>query len=74
MKHTAKSVGNIIKVTRESLGITQHDLAMTCGTGRRFIIDLEHGKDTSQLGKTLTVINTLGIKIELIAPIINREE
>ncbi len=74
MKHTAKSVGNIIKVTRESLGITQHDLAMTSGTGRRFIIDLEHGKDTSQLGKTLTVINTLGIKIELIAPIINREE
>ncbi len=73
MKHTAKTVGNLIKVTRESLGITQQELAMTCGTGRRFIIDLEHGKDTSQLGKTLTVMNTLGIKIQLIPPNVNQE-
>jgi predicted transcriptional regulator len=48
--------------------VTQKELAMTSGTGLRFIIDLEKGKPTCQLGKVLTVLHTLGIKIEFIAP------
>ena len=41
---------------------------MTSGTGLRFIIDMEKGKPTCQLGKVLTALQTLGIKIELILP------
>jgi len=41
---------------------------MTSGTGLRFIIDMEKGKATCQLGKVLTVLHTLGIKTEFIAP------
>src|SRR5688572_31571578 len=38
------------------------------GTGLRFIIEVEQGKPTCQLGKVLAVLQTLGIKFELIAP------
>jgi len=41
---------------------------MTSGTGLRFIIDLEKGKPTCHLGKTLTVLRTLGIRLELTPP------
>jgi HTH-type transcriptional regulator / antitoxin HipB len=41
---------------------------MTSGTGLRFIIELEKGKPTCQLGKALTVLNTLGITIKMTLP------
>ncbi len=56
-------VGRIVKNTRKKLGVTQRDLALTAGTGLRFIIELEQGKPTCQLEKVLTVLRTLGIKI-----------
>ena len=49
--------------------VTQQRLAMTSGTGLRFIIEMEQGKPTCQRGKALTVLQTLGIKIELIPTI-----
>jgi hypothetical protein len=43
-------------------------LALTSGTGLRFVIDLEKGKETCQIGKVLTVLHTLGIGITLTPP------
>jgi len=68
MKHTPETIGELVKNTRKTMGVTQKDLAMTSGTGLRFIIDMEKGKATCQLGKVLTVLHTLGIKTEIIAP------
>ncbi len=68
MKHNPESIGTLARSTRKSLGVTQQELALTSGTGLRFIIDLERGKPTCQFGKALTVLQTLGIKIELIPP------
>lgn len=68
MKHTPKTIGEFVKSARKRMGVTQKDLAMTSGTGLRFIIELEQGKPTCQLGKALTVLQTLGIKIELVPP------
>ena len=68
MKMTAKQIGEMVKATRKSLAVTQRDLAMTSGTGLRFIIELEKGKPTCQLSKVLTVLNTLGITIKLTSP------
>lgn len=68
---TTKSIGDLVKQTRKNLKITQKDLALTSGTGLRFIIELEQGKATCQLGKVLTVLNTLGITIQLTAPFEN---
>jgi predicted transcriptional regulator len=50
------------------LGATQKDLALTSGTGIRFIIDLEKGKPTAQLGKVMIVLQNLGLRMELKAP------
>ena len=67
-RHTAKEIGGIVKFTRKNLRLTQKDLALTSGAGLRFIVELEQGKPTCQLEKTLNVLNTLGIEIELVPP------
>jgi y4mF family transcriptional regulator len=64
---TAK-LGELIRQRRKMLGVTQRALALTSGTGLRFIIDLENGKETCQIGKVLTVLHTLGFKLSLTAP------
>ena len=68
MRLTTKQIGEMIKAARKSMGVTQRALAMTSGTGLRFIIELEKGKPTCQFGKVLTVINTLGISVDLTLP------
>ncbi|MEH6552210.1 MAG: type II toxin-antitoxin system Y4mF family antitoxin [Pseudomonadales bacterium] len=68
MIKTTEDIGARIRQTRKSLGITQKDLALTSGTGLRFIIDLEKGKPTCQIAKALTVLQTLGIKVQLHLP------
>lgn len=69
MKYTTQQIGRLIRDTRKQLGVTQKGLALTSGTGLRFIIDLEKGKPTCQLGKVLTVLYTLGIDIKFTTPL-----
>ncbi len=61
---TTEQLGRAIRTRRKKLKVTQKDLAMTCGTGLRFIIDLEKGKSTCQIGKTLHVLQALGLAVE----------
>lgn len=68
MKYSPKQIGTMVRTIRKKLGVTQKDLALTSGTGLRFIIDLEKGKPTCQLAKVLTVLQTLGIQVEFIPP------
>ena len=72
MKYTPKQIGELVKSSRKTMGVTQKDLAMTSGTGLRFIIELEQGKPTCQLGKVLTVLQTLGITIKLTSSAANK--
>ena len=74
MKYTVHEVGKIARVSRKRLGVTQKDLALTSGTGLRFVIDLEKGKETCQIGKVLTVLQTLGIQIALTPPAVSGSE
>jgi y4mF family transcriptional regulator len=68
MKYTPKQIGELVRSARKQMDATQKDLAMTSGTGLRFIIELEQGKPTCQVGKVLTVLNTLGVTISLTPP------
>jgi len=68
MPYTAAQLGKLIRDTRKTLGVTQKDLALTSGTGIRFIIDLEKGKETCEIGKALAVLRTLGIQLTLTPP------
>ena len=68
MKYTTQQLGRTIRDTRKKLGVTQKDLALTSGTGLRIVIDLERGKETCEIGKALTVLQTLGIRLALTPP------
>ena len=65
---TPEDLGRSVKKERKAMGLTQVELALTSGTGTRFISDLENGKPTCQIGKTLTVLKTLGIRMTLSSP------
>jgi HTH-type transcriptional regulator/antitoxin HipB len=68
LRYTSQQIGRTIRDTRKKLGVTQKDLALTSGTGLRFVIDLERGKETCEIGKALRVLQTLGIKLTLTPP------
>lgn len=73
MKYSPADIGKLVRETRRNLGVTQKDLALTSGTGLRFIIELEKGKETCQIGKVLTVLHTLGIRMSLGPPTSKQE-
>lgn len=63
MIKSAADLGSLVREKRKALGWTQTDLAGRCGTGDRFIIDLENGKPTCQLGKALLVAREVGVNL-----------
>ena len=65
---TPEDLGRSVRKERKAMGLTQAELALASGTGIRFISDLENGKPTCQIGKTLTVLKTLGIRMTLSSP------
>ena len=58
-----KQLGRIIRRTRKSQGLTQEQLAATCGVGTRFIREIEKGKESCHIGKALEVAGMLGLEI-----------
>ena len=48
------------------LKMRQDQLALATGVGRRFLIDLEAGKPTCQLGRSLLVAEALGLRLDSI--------
>jgi DNA-binding XRE family transcriptional regulator len=54
--------GALVREKRIALGLRQEDLAFATGLGRRFIIELEAGKATCQLGKALAVAAAVGLR------------
>lgn len=61
----SQEIGQIIRNTRKQLGLNQADLALSAGTATRFISDLENGKASCQLEKTLSVLAALGLNISI---------
>lgn len=61
----AISLGSAIKERRKELNYTQKFLSEVTGLSSSFISDLEHGKETTEIGKVLFLINTLGLNFIL---------
>lgn len=61
----AGDFGAAVREARRRERLTQRELALSVGTGERFIVDLENGKETARLGKALEVAGALGMKISL---------
>lgn len=65
---TAADIGILIKSTRKASGLRQDELAGAAGVGLRFIVDIEAGKPTAQIGKMLQVLAALGCSIDITPP------
>jgi transcriptional regulator with XRE-family HTH domain len=58
----ALTFGSLIRSRRKALRMRQDQLALATGVGRRFLIDLEAGKSSCQLGRSLLVAEALGVR------------
>jgi HTH-type transcriptional regulator / antitoxin HipB len=63
---TPAALGLDLRAARKQHALTQTQLAHAAGVGLRFIVDLEAGKPTAQLGKTLQVLRCLGGSLQLV--------
>jgi len=59
----SKSLGQAIRVRRKELHYSQAYLSEFTGLSISFISDLERGKPTAEIEKTLRVINILGLDV-----------
>jgi transcriptional regulator with XRE-family HTH domain len=59
---TASVFGSVIRSRRKELKMRQAQLAMATGVSRGFVIDLEAGKPSCQLGRSLLVAEALGLR------------
>ena len=59
----AASLGNAIRLRRKELKYTQGYISEITGLSISFLSDLENGKPTAEIGKTIEVINLLGLDI-----------
>ncbi|MCF8506928.1 MAG: helix-turn-helix domain-containing protein [Caulobacter sp.] len=62
---TVQEIGQLLRDERKARGMTQTDFAMMLGVGRRFLIDLERGKETVEAGKMLSALVQAGFVLRL---------
>ena len=60
-----KQLGSLLRRVRRQQGLTQVQLAARCGVGVRFLRELEGGKQSCHLAKTLHVIHMLGLRLSI---------
>jgi len=65
---TPSELGALVRGARKAQGLRQDELAGVAGVGLRFIVELEGGKPTVQLGKVLRVLETLGCGLTITTP------
>ncbi len=65
---TAKDIGLLVRERRKQLGLTQGQLAERLGTGRPWVVQVEGGKATAQLGMVLAALRELDIDLHVEVP------
>ena len=65
---TSAKIGSIVREMRKLQGLRQDQLAGAAGVGLRFIVELEAGKPTAQIGKVFQVLEALGCSVEVKLP------
>ena len=61
----SKSLGQAIRTRRKELGYTQGYLSNFTGLSITFISDVENGKPTAEIEKTIRLINILGLDLSI---------
>ncbi len=60
---SSHDIGHLIKLKRKEVGIKQEVAAGISGVGTKFLSQLENGKETAELGKTLQVLRKMGLEL-----------
>jgi y4mF family transcriptional regulator len=60
---TSVDIGKAVRKKRKEEGLTLAETAALCGVGYRFLSNLENGKATAEIGKTLQVLSGLGLEV-----------
>ena len=64
---TARDLGAVVRDARLQRGWTQAELAERIDASRQWVVALEHGKSTAELGSALRAITALGLVADLVA-------
>jgi y4mF family transcriptional regulator len=65
---TSQQVGDAVRTARKAMGLRQDEFAAAAGVGLRFLVELERGKPSIQLGRTLAVLAAAGLDLRLVGP------
>lgn len=60
-------VGVRVRAARRAMGMTQQRFADLAGVGRRFLVELEKGKPSLEMGRVLNVCRAAGIKLVVLS-------
>lgn len=61
----AKEIGVLVRDRRTRLHLSQQDLAQKVGVSRVWIVQLEKGKPSAQLGLVLRTLKELGVALQV---------
>lgn len=61
------AIGEAVRDARKGMGLRQDELAAVAGVGVRFLVELERGKPTVQLDRTLAVLAAVGLDLAVVA-------
>jgi HTH-type transcriptional regulator/antitoxin HipB len=58
-------IGGYIRQRRTDLGMNQASLARSAGVSRQWLVAVEQGKDTAEVGRLLRTLHALGVALDL---------
>ncbi len=61
----ASDIGNVIRNERKDSGMSQSEMAAVAGVSRKWLSDVENGKDTAEIGMVLMVLRKLRIDLQV---------
>nr|WP_274602283.1 helix-turn-helix domain-containing protein [Sphingomonas sp. CFBP 8760] len=60
---SADELGETLRAARIRKGMSQQEVALAAGVGRRFVSQLEGGKATAEIGRVFAVCRVVGLAI-----------
>ena len=66
--NSIQDLGLIVREVRKAQGIRQDELAAMVPASHVFIIDVERGKPSAQVGKVFALLRELGIRLSVDIP------
>lgn len=59
----ADDIGQVAETARQRAGLRQQDVHSATRLATRFISEVEHGKDSAQVGKVIDLLDNLGLEV-----------